>query len=363
MRILITTTYWKGCPGGIRSYLEGLVNELKRRDVDVKVAFMEGNDPENYKIKNRRFILIKLLSAFYLLLKIKPEVIHSHGGLYYFLLAGYFYKKFFGCKLIYTFHTEPEKGNKLPILKRFALQKLLERCDHVTFVSKKLEATVREVWGLNFNNIVVTYAGVSITNVSEEEIATFKRKFGIKDQYPILLASGLTALKYKAEGLKHLIKSLKNIRPTYPNAILIATREGRYTPELKAFAKEEGLENAVIFTGDVENPYVPLSLCNIYTHISLGEGGVSIALLEAMSMGKPIIASPAGGIPEAIEDGKNGLLVEPDEVKIAEKIIYLLENKEKAKEIGMNAKKTAEERFSWSAAVNSILNMYKNNFI
>lgn len=361
MKILITTTYWMGCSGGIRSYVEGLVKELKRRDVDVKVAFKEGYDPENYKIENRKFIFTKLLSAFYLLLKIKPEVIHSHGGLYYYLIAGYFYKKIFGCKLIYTFHTEPEKDNKLPTLKRFALQKLLEKCDYVTFVSKKLEATVREVWGLKFKNTVITYAGINgiDIDISKEEISAFKRKFEINDQYPILLALGLTALKYKAEGLKQLIKALKRIKRMYPNAILIATREGKYLSELREFAKNEGLENAVVFTGDIDNPYVPLHVCDIYTHISLGEG-LPIALLEAMSMGKPIIASPAGGIPEAIEDGKNGLLVEPDEVKIAETVIYLLENKEISKELSMNAKKTAEERFSWSSAVNNIINIYKN---
>lgn len=360
MRVLITTTYWKGCSGGIRTYVENIVEELQKRGNEVKVVFTEGYDPENYKIKNREFILTKLLYAFYLCLKIKPHVIHSHGGLYYFLLAGYLYKKFFKCRLIYTFHTEPDKDNKLPILKRFALQKLLEKCDYITFVSKKLETTIKDVWGLRFKNTVITYAGVSVRDVSEEEITAFKRKFVIKDQYPILLALGLTALKYKADGLKQLIKALKNIRCTYPNAILIATREGKYTDELREFAKKEGLEDAVIFTGDVDNPYVPLSVCDIYTHISFGEG-LPIALLEAMACGKPIIASPAGGIPEAIEDGKNGLLVEPDEVKIAEKVVYLLENKEKAKDIGIKAKKTAEDRFSWGIAVNNITNMYKED--
>ncbi|WP_175265959.1 glycosyltransferase family 4 protein [Methanothrix thermoacetophila] len=361
MRVLITTTYWKGCAGGIRSYVEGLVEELKKRDIDVKVAFKEGQDPENYKIKNRNFILTKLLSAFYLLLKFKPNVIHSHGGLYYYLLAGYFYKKLFRCKLIYTFHTEPEKDNKLPVLKRIALQKLLEKCDYVTFVSKKLETTVGDVWGLKFKNTVITYAGIDVRDASEEEIATFNSKFDIKNQYPILLALGLTALKYKADGLKYLIKSLKKIKCVYPNAILLVTREGKYTAELREFAKKEGLEHAVIFTGDVDNPYVPLLLSDIYTHISLGEG-LPIALLEAMSMGKPIIATPVGGIPEAIEDGKNGLLVEPDEAKIAEKVICLLRNKEIAEEIGLNAKKTARDRFSWSAAVNNILKLYSKDF-
>jgi len=361
MRVLMTTTYWKGCSGGIRSYVEGLVEELKKRGVDVKVAFKEGYDPENYKINENRLFSAKLLSAFRLLMKIRPDVIHAHGGMYYYLLAAYIYKIVFGSKLklIYTFHTEPEKTDKLPLLTRIGLQKLLDKCDYVTFVSKKLETSVEEIWGLNFKNTEITYAGVAVRDVSEEEIAAFKRKFKIKDQYPILLALGMTALKYKAMGLKYLIKAVKKVKEQYPAAVLIVTREGKYTPELRDFAKREGLEDAIIFTGDVDNPYVPLSLCDIYTHISLGEG-LPIALLEAMSMGKPIVATPVGGIPEAIEDGKNGLLVEPDDNMIAEKLIYLLKNEERAKELGLNAKKTAENRFSWSVAANNIVNLYKN---
>lgn len=362
MRVLITTTYWKGSPGGISNYVQNLVEELERRDIEVKVAFKEGVDSKNYKISRQNILFTNILSALSLLLKFRPTVVHSHGGMYYYLLAGYIYKKIFRQELalIYTFHTEPVKDDKLPILKRFALQMLLSRCDKVTFVSKKLEAKVGEIWGLKFKNTAITYAGVAERDVSAEELDKFKRMFGIKEQYPILLALGLTALKYKAEGLKILIKAIRKIRYVYPSAILIVTREGKYSDELRDFVKKENLADAVIFTGNVENPRVPLALCDVYTHISCGEG-LPIALLEAMAMGKPIIATPVGGIPEAIEDGKNGLLVRPDENEIAEKIIYLLKNKKIAKYIGANARKTVYDRFTWKASANNILKLYIKN--
>ena len=140
------------------------------------------------------------------------------------------------------------------------------------------------------------------------------------------------------------------------NTILVVTGRGPFYDELKEYAEKEGGGND-IFVGDIKNPYIPLSICNIYAHISLGEG-LPIALLEAMAIGKPIIATPVGGIPEAIEDGKNGLLTDPDVDEITEKIVYLLQNQEIAEELGRNAKKTAELRFTWKIAADNILKIY-----
>ena len=359
MKVLMTTTYWKGCPGGIRAYLENLVQELEKNGTDVKVVFREGRDPENYKMHEEPHIITNLISAFRLLMEIRPEIIHSHGGMYYYLLAGYLYKKVFGAKIIYTFHTEPEKNDSLPFLKRAALQILLNRCDNVTFVSKRLVDRVEGIWGLKFKNSLITYAGVESKEVPESSKRVFRQRFGIKDDSIVLLALGLTALSYKVEGLKLLIKSIKNIKDKYPNILLVATRGGCRLDEIKEFSKMEGMEKNVIFTGDIDDTYTAIAISDIYMHITLAEGGLSIALLEAMSMGKPIIATRVGGIPEAIEDGKNGLLTEPDVDEITEKIVYLLQNKDIAEELGRNAKKTAEVRFTWKIAADNILKIYK----
>jgi glycosyltransferase involved in cell wall biosynthesis len=76
-----------------------------------------------------------------------------------------------------------------------------------------------------------------------------------------------------------------------------------------------------------------------------------------MAVGKPIIATPVGGIPEVIKDGENGLLVEPDAKKIAGKIEFLLENPQIAKKLGENAKRTAE-KFTWEKTAERFLEIY-----
>lgn len=360
MKVLMTTTYWKGCQGGIRTYVMNLVQELQSRGIEVQVAFREGNDPDNYRISDTKSIFpIKMLSALRLLRKVRPDIIHAHGGMYYYLIAGYVYKINHNVRLLYTFHTEPMQNDGLSFFRRFFIQNLLNRCDCITFVSEKLRAKVKEIWLLDFRNAAITYAGAKSRDVSEWEKKEFCGEFGIKSDSIMLLALGLTSLSYKADGLKLLIRAAKKIKETYPKAILVATGRGIYFDELKEFAEKEGAGNA-IFVGDIKNPYIPLAICDIYAHISLGEG-LPIALLEAMSMGKPIIATPVGGIPEAIDDGKNGYLVRPDVDEIAEKIIFLIKNKSESDRIGQGAKQTAEARFTWRASADKFVEIYRGN--
>ena len=363
MRVALTTTYWKGSRGGgIGIYLVNMVEELKRRGIDVHVIYKEGEDRDNINVDAQSKLPFpwKVAEALRTLMAIKPHVIHSHGGMYYYLAAGCLYKILFGAKLIYTFHTEPEVGDRLPFLKRAALQCLLDRCDRVTFVSKRLQTRIKETWGLKFNNSEITYAGVRSRDIPEDSVRGFCRRFGIKDDSVVLLSLGLTAMSYKAEGLKLLIRSLRRVKEEYPNILLVATRDGHYLAELKDLSVAEGLEKSVIFTGDIDDPYVALAACDIYMHISLGEG-LPVALLEAMSMGKPIIATRVGGIPEAIEDGQNGILVEPSSAEIAEKILHLLKNEREADKLGKNAKRTAMERFTWDKSACKFLDIYGKN--
>jgi len=362
LKILITTTYWKKSDGGgIKTFLVNLAQELERTGLDVDVIFEHGEDADNYKITEEELkapFPVKILRAYLALNKLKPDAVHSHGGMYYYLIAGYFYKFFHKTTLVYTFHTEPSPDSQISPLRRFFLQSLLARCDCVTFVSKALKTKIEELWGLRFSKYTITYAGVNFQDVSPSSIDNFLKAFKIDKNSIILLALGLTAMSYKAQGLKILMRAVREVRRKYPNVILVATREGSYVPELKDFAKREGLEDAVVFTGDVGNSYVPLAVCDIYTHITLGEG-LGISLLEAMSLGKPVIATSVGGIPEAIDDGFNGFLVGPDENKIAEKICFLIEHKDLASELGRNAQMTAQERFTWVRSAERFMNIYR----
>jgi glycosyltransferase involved in cell wall biosynthesis len=356
MKVAIITNYWKQSDGGgVKNYLINLVDELNKKDnFEVSVLFRQGKDYENYQIEgNKLWFSIK---SFFKLREIKPQVIHSQGG-WYGLLPGYIYKKIYGSKLIFTFHTQSTE--RLSGLSIIFFQNMLNGCDCATFVSKSLRENY-EKYGLTFKKTAITYAGANSRVVSQEEINKFRNKFGIADGNFVLLAQGLTANELKAEGAKLLIKALKHLLYHHPNIVLILTREGTFSNDLKKIARDENVCKNVIFTGDLDNPFVPLAICDIYTHITLVEGGLSLALLEAMILGKPILATKIGGIPEAINDGVNGILIKPCEEQIIEKVEFLMKSKGIAKKLGDNAKETVTSNFTWEKTADTFEYIYKN---
>lgn len=350
MRIALITNYWKNSDGGgVRNYVVNLVDALRAKDNEVDVLFREGDDPEQFQAGKNK---VKFFTECYRhLCKIRPEVVHSQGT-WYCLLPGVLYKRLHGCKLVHTFHTAPVTALSPPA--KLFFQSLLDQCDCVTFVSKGLQNKVVEVDGLSFPRTAITYAGVRAREVAEQDIEQFREQYSIDEDAVVLLALGMTAHPLKAEGLKLLLRAVSILQEDHPDIILIVTREGRYSDELRDFAHEVGVGAHVVFTGDIENPFVPLKLCDIYVHTSLGEG-LPIALLEAMAMGKPIVATPVEGIPEAVVHEKNGLLVAPEVGQIAESVDYLLKNMEYAEKLGRCAKETVENSFTWEQAAERFL--------
>lgn len=354
MTIVVITNYWRNSDGGgLKKYITNLVEELEKHGLDIHVIYRLGLDKTRKKGNEKK--LIFSINTFFYLKKKRPNIIQSFGG-WYCLLPAVIYKKFYPCRIIGAFHTEPEK--KLPLAGKLLMQSLINECDCVTFGSKKLVQKMEEIEGLKFKHIEITPAGIRSFYVPEKKIHEFKNQFRVKANAIVLLGLGLTALKHKAEGAKLLIKAISIVQMKYPTILLILTREGKYTNELKQYAKSQGISEKIVFTGDIEDPNVALSIAHVYVHTPLGEGGVPQSLLEAMIMGKPIIATSVGGIPEAIENGVNGLLVEPDFNKIAESIELLLGNVDLAKNLGYNAKIKAMKNFSWEALAEKFIKIY-----
>lgn len=347
MKIVFLISVWKKTHGtGVTRYLINLIDELKKDvDLNISVIFMEGHDEENYIINSSKFKFpIKAIS---ILIRIKPDVIYV-GSNWFFLLTGVIYKKIWGTKLVATFHSHPDP---LPFYGKCLMKYLLNQCDIVTYVSKNLADKIKEVYLFPINvREEITYAGVRSVNLVEDDIKDFKCKYKIKENSIILLMHSSPIAKVKSDGTKILMEAVRKLLPEYPDILLIITGDGPHLDELMEYSIKIKIKDHMIFTGWIDNPYVPLSICNIYTHISLGEG-LPLALLEAMSFGKPIIATPVGGIPEIIINMKNGILVEPDPVDIANSIETILSN-EKIREALAEKALVDSKKYSWEMCAN-----------
>jgi glycosyltransferase involved in cell wall biosynthesis len=354
MKVATITHHWKESDGGgIRTYAVNVVYALKSKGVDVRVLFRDGVDPQEYKARRGKVTFI--LDCCRQLKKIQPEVVHSHNT-WHCLLPGFIYKKLNGAKLVHTLHTEPER--KLSYPTRAFYQYLLNSCDWVVVSSKGLEEKIVEVHNISLPRSATIFGGASAGAVTPEEVRQFRQKFELDGAFPIILVQAFTEFGLKAQGLKMTIESLKLLLEKYPRAALLATRNGRYIEELKLYADREGIGDHVVFTGDVSNPFVPLSVCDVFVFPWLGKSGLGLALLEAMVYGKPVITTDVGYGSEVVRDWENGLLAPPDPMGLAEKIDLLVRDSELAQELGWNAKRTIEEGFTWERTAERYLRCF-----
>ena len=159
------------------------------------------------------------------------------------------------------------------------------------------------------------------------------------------------------------IKVLALLKETHKNAILCMVgpdKDGSLN-RVKALAKQLGVAESVTFTGVLpkaqwhqlaENFDIFINTTNI--------DNMPVSIIEAMALGLPIISTNAGGLPYLTEDGVDGLLVPVnDEIKMAESIVSLLNNQEKAMELSVNAREKAE-KFDWRTVKIEWENLLKN---
>lgn len=165
----------------------------------------------------------------------------------------------------------------------------------------------------------------------------------------------------KRKGFQYLIKAFPYIKRDFPNARLIVA--GAYSDDDKAqyeyFAEKAGLSD-VVFVGFVPSETLPryYKSCDIFCAPSTGGESFGIILLEAMAMGKPIVASDIEGYRELVQPGEEGLLVPPkDETALAVALVRLLTDKELRVKMGQNGRRKVLD-YSWSKIARQILSYY-----
>ena len=135
---------------------------------------------------------------------------------------------------------------------------------------------------------------------------------------------------------------------------------GEDTQELKTQCYRLGLNDDVLWTGVINNVKDYLKKTDIYCQPSRSEA-ISLSIAEAMQYGIPVVASDVGGIPELVHDGENGYLVPSDNpMVLAEKLYYLIKDKEMRKTFGKKSSEILEQLdFYQEKSVNKLLSIYE----
>jgi Glycosyltransferase len=145
------------------------------------------------------------------------------------------------------------------------------------------------------------------------------------------------------KGVDILVKSFKHVVNANPDVKLILVGDGAQKKNVEELIKNLGLTSHVRITGLVSRDEVCLYLsqASLFVLPSRSEA-LGNSLIEAMAAGLPVVATRVGGIPDVVDDGVNGLLVEPDDIMaLSEAINFMLNNSEKANQFGQCAHKKA----------------------
>lgn len=197
------------------------------------------------------------------------------------------------------------------------------------------------------DKISVIYNGVDSEKFSPKISGDIIREtYSLGDSQLILTVGGNILLK----GTVFVFYALSEIVKVLPKVKLIVIGvSGKNRERLHPILKNLGIQNNVIFIDRIPNYKMPnyYSSSDVVVLPSLSENFPVVAL-EAMSSGKPVIASRVGGIPELVSNNKNGIIVSPGNVEqIVEALLRLLENPSLRNRMGNMGRKIIEEKFDW----------------
>ncbi|MCP4975818.1 MAG: glycosyltransferase family 4 protein, partial [Maribacter sp.] len=181
---------------------------------------------------------------------------------------------------------------------------------------------------------------------------------------PGQLSVGMIGLLNPWKGHKVFIRAAQKVLTQFPDCkffIVGAPAEIiTYDAELKSMVSEMKLEKSIVFTGHRNDAIQVMNAMDIIVQASIEPDPYPNVVIEAMAVGKPIIATNIGGPPEMIDNNKTGILVPPNDPSIlTEKICELLNNKEFRHSMGEEARNVAFERNSIEAHVRQIENVYE----
>lgn len=366
MKVLMVTEWHPLTIGGVQKHVYELSKHLIERGFDVQILTKMSKKTLNTHQTTPPIIEVDSITPFQNILtppnlsKIKeaitqysPDVIHVHHAFTPTPLLTLYIAEKMGMPKILTNHSAAGNStNSILTLMSckglMFLRYFIAKADRVISVSKCAATFIENLLGNDVESIIIPN-GVNVHR--------FHPPKNEVDTSLVLFVGRLVHRK----GVHVLIKAFSRVVEEEAEAKLLIAGEGYMKPFLQMRVKQLKLEGKIKFLGKISEE----KLANVYRSSrivvipSLYRESFGMVALEAMASGRPIIATRVGGLPEIIQDGKNGFLTPPgDHEKLAEKIVQLLSNPKMANEMGFLGRKIAVENYSWDTVAEQIVNVY-----
>lgn len=334
--------------GGAEQLLLDICRRMSHHDIASAVVYLKGEGPleDEFReegIQTRRVplkaavdptVILPLARA---IAGFRPDIVHTH--MFKADLHGLVAARRLGVRhIVTTKHAAEQARNLAPVgaVDRW----LAERSDAVIAVSRDMAEFTARAEGIRRDLIRVIYSGADLDRLTPSRTrCAVRREVGVGDA-PIVLT---TARLHPAKGHPVLLRAMRLVRESLPEAILVIAGDGEQRDELVALAEPDG--SKVRFLGARRDVADLVAAADCFVMSSLREG-LGIALIEAMAYGRACVATRAGAIPEVVTHGVDGLLVEPgDPDALADALLQVLTDEDLRRRLEAAAPAAARERF------------------
>jgi glycosyltransferase involved in cell wall biosynthesis len=240
-------------------------------------------------------------------------------------------------------------------LKRHAFSKWKYRHVDRFIAASGVIAGILEADGVAQERISVVHDGVNVGYIDKQDPVDAHAAFWLPHGSPLV---GNVAALAPHKGQKHLVAAAARTIARVPDARFLIVGEGELKDALEKQIKTLALERHVVLAGFRADAIGLMKSFDLFVMSSVTEG-LGSAALEAMACGRAVVATRAGGLPEAVADGDTGILVPPhDEAALADAIVTLLQDADRRRGMGEAGRARVIERFSVDRMVQDTIGVY-----
>jgi glycosyltransferase involved in cell wall biosynthesis len=228
-------------------------------------------------------------------------------------------------------------------------------CERIITVSEACRTNLLQA-SLSASKIKTIYNGLDLSRFRRKGNGqSFREEFKIRPHTKVI---GLMGQPLPEKGHRYFVEAAAEVLKTDPDVKFLIVGHmyaDSYHQELTSLVKKLDLESEIIFTGWRSDAPSVLESLDILAHARITPEPAALVLMEAMAMGVPVVASKTGGTSELILDGKTGILFPPkDSHALAQAVVRLIKNPERANRMGQRGRQRMEEKFTLSKQMEAI---------
>jgi glycosyltransferase involved in cell wall biosynthesis len=233
-------------------------------------------------------------------------------------------------------------------LKRDPFSRLVYRtlCDKIVTTGEAIRRLFLEELRLDSSKVISIPTGVDLSELDPHTVdgQQVRQEIGVEATTPLI---GIVAVLRSWKGHRFFLEAVPLILRRVPSARFLIVGDGPQEENIQGWIRELGLVQPVMMLGHREDIPEVLAALDIVVSASTAAEGVPQALLQALAMRRPVVATRVGAVPEVIRHGETGLLVPPgDPAALAAAVTSLLSDPHRGAALGMAGRRLVEKHFT-----------------